>query len=124
MKADNKPPTANDDRCFPDEYIVTPNSAQCSGEPYHEDFFKLSAVNGYFTKRHKVLFNLYAFDQLRTTNVNPPQLELVGCKFKYFVNKLDALIQVETNNLGFFGTDPDTVVADDQETSDNANAAQ
>ena len=48
--------------------------------------------NGYHTKRHKVLFNLYAFDPIRSVRTNPPQLELVGCTFKYFVDKLDALI--------------------------------
>ena len=34
----------------------------------------------------------------------PPALELVGCTFKFFVNKHDALIHVETNNLGFMGS--------------------
>ena len=51
-----------------------------------------------------MLFNLYAFDSTRTLLTKPPELELIGCTFKYFVNKLDALIQVETNNLGYFGS--------------------
>ena len=48
-----------------------------------------------------MLFNLYAFDRLRSTNSKPPALELVSCTFKFFVNQLDALILVETNNMGF-----------------------
>ena len=67
-RADNLPPDAVDEACFTDEYKVNPNSHSCGGEPYHEDFFSFSESNGYFTKRHKVLFNLYAFDALRSTN--------------------------------------------------------
>ena len=40
---------------------------------------------------------------MRTNNKNPPKLHIENCKFKFFVNKHDALIQVETNNLGYFG---------------------
>ena len=104
-REDYLPPNEFDDRCFTPEYIVSPNSASCSGEPYHEDFFALDSLNDYFSKRHKVLFNLYAFDSMRTTLVSPPTLEIVNCEFKYFVNQLDALIQVETNNIGYIGTD-------------------
>ena len=102
VKATNKPPSAIDERCFP-TYLVNPVSDSCTGEPHHSDFWHYSAKNKYFTKRHKVLFNLYAFDPMRTTNKNPPKLEIVNCSFKYFVGHLDALIQVETNNLGYFG---------------------
>ena len=72
---------------------------KCSGEPYHEDFFSYNEFNKYNTKRHKVLFNLYAMDDIMTTKTSPPKLELRDCIFKFFVNKLDALIQVETNNF-------------------------
>ena len=78
---------AEDDRCFPDEYHPFPISHNCTGEPYHEDFFKYSVENGYFPKRHKVLFNLYAFDPMRTVNTSPPQIKIQNCKFKFFVNK-------------------------------------
>lgn len=107
VKATNKPPSAIDERCFPPEYLVNPVSDSCTGEPHHSDFWHYSAKNLYFTKRHKVLFNLYAFDPMRTTNKNPPKLEIVNCSFKYFVGHLDALIQVETNNLGYFGQQVD-----------------
>ena len=59
------------------------------------------------------MFNLYAFDSLRSTAITPPQLEIVNCTFKYFVNHHDALIQVETNNLGFIGEVPES--ADDED---------
>ena len=64
-------------------------------------------------KRHKTLFNLYAFDRLRTKNTNPPTLELRNCTFKYFVNKLDSLVQIENNNLGFIGSVPANAQAAD-----------
>ena len=59
-----EPPDEVDVRCNPEDYdpSISPNSASCSGEPYNDDFFHYSATNGAFTKRHKVLFNLYAFD--------------------------------------------------------------
>lgn len=41
--------------------------------------------------------------------MKPPSLELVGCRFKYFVNFHDSLINVETNNFGYIGDlDEDT----------------
>ena len=43
-------------------------------------------------KRHKTLFNLYAFDKMRTKNTAPPSLEIINCSFKYFVNSLDSII--------------------------------
>ena len=116
-KSDYVPPTDVDNRCFPAEYIVSPNSANCTGEPYDDNFFEYSTENNAFVKRHKVLFNLYAFDPLRSLSVKPPELEIVGCTFKYFVNKLDALIQVETNNLGYMGTPATTTENDDGSTS-------
>ena len=103
-RASNIPPNSVDERCFTPEYVVSPNSSQCGGDPYHADFWHYNVENDYFTKRHKVLFNLYAFDAMRTRNVKPPALELVGCTFKFFVNQHDALIQVETNNLGYMGS--------------------
>ena len=39
------PPEKSDDRCFTPEYIVSPNSANCSGDPYHTDFFHYSKTN-------------------------------------------------------------------------------
>ena len=71
-REENLPPDAVDARCFADLYKVSPNSSTCSGDPYHEKFFEYSEQNQLFTKRHKVLFNLYAFDQLRTVKVSPP----------------------------------------------------
>ena len=100
-----EPPDAIDTRCNPEDYdqTVSPNSANCRGDPYHADFFAYSDRTQLFTQRHKVLFNLYAFDSTRTLKTRPPVLEIKNCTFKYFVNKFDALIQVETNNLGYFG---------------------
>ena len=46
---------------------------------------------------------MYAFDGIRRTHRRPPSLEIKGCTFKYFVNKLNSLIQVETNNFGYMG---------------------
>ena len=59
-----------------------------------------------------MLFNLYSFDKLRTTSSKPPELNIIDCTFKFFVNKLDALIQVETNNLGYYG---DNTASDDED---------
>lgn len=67
-----KPPMEYDERCFTPEYIVNPNSANCTGEPYNDDFFQYSEANDQFSKRHKTLFNLYAFDSLRTKNTKAP----------------------------------------------------
>lgn len=63
-----EPPDAIDERCNPPDYdaTVSPNSANCRGDPYHDSFFEYSEANSLFTKRHKVLFNLYAFDSTRT----------------------------------------------------------
>ena len=49
-------------------------------------------------KRHQVLFNLYAFDGVRSNRTHTPTLNLINCDFKYFHDK-QALIQVETNNF-------------------------
>ena len=65
-------------------------------------------------KRHKTLFNLYAFDKLRSKNTAPPSIEIKNCSFKYFVNSLDSLIQVETNNLGFIGKVPEAGATDER----------
>ena len=100
------PPNDIDQRCFTPEYIVNANSAGCTGDPYDTNFFKYSSDNNQFMKRHKTLFNLYAFDQLRTKNTKAPQLKIINCEFKFFVNTLNSLIQVETNNLGYIGTEP------------------
>ena len=51
-----------------------------------------------YVKRHRVLFNLYAFDSVRGNNTHSPTLNLINCDFKYFLDK-QALIQVETNNF-------------------------
>ena len=91
-KKDVIPPNKVDDRCFTPEDKTEPNSATCSGDPYHADFFDYNTQNRYFYKRHKTLFNLYAFDRLRTKNVNSPALTIVNCEFKYFVNSLNSLI--------------------------------
>lgn len=68
------PPDAIDVRCNPDDYdeTVSPNSAGATGDPYNSDFFSYSSTNGLFTKRHKTLFNLYAFDSTRTLKTKPP----------------------------------------------------
>ena len=50
-----------------------------------------------YMKRHKVLFNLYAFDAVFSNRTHAPTLNLINCDFKYFFDK-QALIQVETNN--------------------------
>ena len=81
----------------------------CPGEPYHDEFFYKSfnsyssSWNSYFdeasmnkvytipdmryTQRHRVLFNLYAFDALRSNKVHSPTLEMKDCDFEYFFDK-------------------------------------
>ena len=104
---DVMPPDKVDDRCFTPEYNVSPISGTCSGDPYHSDFFSsYSKKNQAYLKRHKTLFNLYAFDRLRTANQQAPTLTIKNCEFKFFVNTMNSLIQVENNNLGYIGDPP------------------
>ena len=78
----------------------------------HESFFEISGwdfimdrvekLEGkfYYPHRHKVLFNLYAFDTVRSNRTHSPTLNLINCDFKYFLDdEMEALIQVETNNF-------------------------
>lgn len=51
-----------------------------------------------YLKRHRVLFNLYAFDSIHSNRTHAPTLNLFDCDFKYFHDK-QALIQVENNNF-------------------------
>ena len=70
----------------------------CFGEPYSPGFFEIS--DGVMAQRRRVLFNLYAFDELHTVDPKTPSLTLKGCKFRNFMSgQMEALIQVETNNL-------------------------
>ena len=81
----------------------------CQGEPYHTDFFKKSphhykhstkkvATELNYLDRHRVLFNLYAFDAIHSNLTHAPTINLINCDFNYFFDK-QALIQVETNNF-------------------------
>jgi hypothetical protein len=45
-------------------------TAACQGSPYSSDFFALPG--NYFEKRHRVLFNLYAFDGLNSVTIVTP----------------------------------------------------
>ena len=60
--------------------------------------FEFLATKFEYVKRHKVLFNLYSFDALNSNRTHSPELKLINCDFKYFMNN-QALIQVETNNF-------------------------
>ena len=40
---------------------------------------------------------------MRSTKTRPTELIISNCRFKFFVDKTDALIQVENNNLGYLG---------------------
>ena len=42
-----EPPDAIDERCNPPDYdaTVSPNSANCRGDPYHDSFFEYSEAN-------------------------------------------------------------------------------
>lgn len=96
----------------------------CQGEPHHAEFFESTEYsydnvlqllddiwitvegnntdrkyeqNLHYVKRHKVLFNLYAFDSVHSDRTHAPTLNLYNCTFKYFHDK-QSLIQVETSN--------------------------
>ena len=45
-----------------------------------------------YVYRHKVLFNLYAFDSIRSNRTHSPTLNLINCDFKYFLDDSEALI--------------------------------
>ena len=51
-----------------------------------------------YAYRHQALFNLYAFDSVRSNKVHAPTLNLINCDFKFFMGQT-ALIQVENNNF-------------------------
>lgn len=46
-----------------------------------------------------VLFNLYAFDQVRGTRLATPMLNISNCEFYYLMNSYDSLIYLENNNF-------------------------
>ena len=72
----------------------------CPGEPYHADFFTQDSSSKIYYKRHRVLFNLYNFDRVRASSTaKQAKLVLKGCKFHYFLDNYEALINVETNNM-------------------------
>ena len=50
------------------------------------------ATEFHYPERHKVLFNLYAFDSVRSNRTHAPTLNLVNCDFKYFLDDNEALI--------------------------------
>lgn len=52
-----------------------------------------------YPDRHHLLFNLYAFDSIRSNRTHAPTLNLINCDFKYFLDDMQALINVETNNF-------------------------
>ena len=78
-----RPPGEVDDRCFPGGDEVDSGTLFCGGEPYDENFF-VSDGSVYY-KRHKVIFNLYAFDAMRSNRQHAPTLVLERCDFKYFM---------------------------------------
>ena len=85
------PPYEKNKRCFED-YSPEATSFTCTGEPYHDTFFSdFDSTSGVYSKRHRVLFNLYSFDKLHSSNKYPPELRLINCDFKYFAH-YDALI--------------------------------
>lgn len=58
------PPMTDEVSCTATEDTDTVESVRsCPGEPYHEDFFTFDSVTGVAYKRHKVLFNLYNWDE-------------------------------------------------------------
>jgi hypothetical protein len=91
-----------DEACV-NPFSTTPQGVRaCQGEPYHEDFFKKSPyqykysvvdyglkIDGVleYTHRHKVLFNLYAFDAIHSNLTHAPTLNLINCDFTYFMDK-------------------------------------
>ena len=78
-----RPPGEKDNRCFPGDDTVTTGTSFCGGEPYDPDFW-VNDGQGYYL-RHKVIFNLYAFDSMRSQKEHAPRLSLTRCDFKYFV---------------------------------------
>ena len=93
-------PTKADDACEDVGLNSDPDGVRsCSGEPYHDEFFEKSTfhfattlfealdVNFAYLKRHRVLFNLYAFDSVRSNLTHAPTLNLINCDFKYFHDK-------------------------------------
>ena len=86
--ADNQAAAEVDQECVTQLPTDPEGVRACSGEPYHEDFFRTTFAHwtssaeeyvyprGTYQWRHKVLFNLYAFDSLRSNKTHAPTLEL------------------------------------------------
>ena len=103
----NLVPTEVDVACTED-FVSSPLGIRsCPGEPYHSEFFELGTtfnhnslrtflygteessveLNRVYGKRHRILFNLYAFDSLHSPRTHTPTLNLYNCDFKYFLDK-------------------------------------
>ena len=95
------PPMADEESCTQEADSDTVESVRsCPGEPYHADFFTFDSVTKVYYKRHKVLFNLYNWDEQRSyTPTSRASLTLENCQFTYFLAGYESLINVETNNL-------------------------
>jgi len=95
----------HDDHCTSEKESEIKNGRSCPGDPHDDDFFKVDGTHDFYYKRRHALFNLYAFDHLRTGRIHAPELQLVECDFNYFLDpSYEALVVVETNNLGLLGS--------------------
>ena len=82
------------------ESTETESVRSCGGDPYHEDFFVFDSVTALPYKRHRVLFNVYAWDRVRSYKPDTrAELILKDCSFWYFLADYESLINIETNNM-------------------------
>ena len=77
---DTYPTTEN--RCS--DSLSTFAKETCSGEPYSSDFYDI--YNGFMAARRRVVFNLYAFDEMHTFEKKTPSLTIKDCKFSKFMS--------------------------------------
>ena len=99
----SEPPTNTSShiRCDKNEYQQflpeAESTNKCPGDILHADFFY--AYDGVYVKRKRILFNLYAFPEYRNKYNKPPEINILGCDFEYFLGGYESLINVETNNF-------------------------
>jgi hypothetical protein len=77
--------TTSNKECYSSDEGLA-GTTQCSGVPYRDDYLQPD-TNGIHTKRHTVLFNLYAFDGLNSITLIIPSLTLINCEFTPFLDE-------------------------------------
>jgi len=104
-------PMSSKQECRVDE--ATAESSCTRGDFTDKDYFTKD-LDGFYYLRRKTVFNLYAFDSLRSDNHKIPELNFLECDFEYFTSDQEALVVVETGNYGKFDSQAMGLYGEDQ----------